>query len=92
MVGEQGQETVWMADDVDNSGGPNEGPSKKKRREEEDMHYVGGIRNPAKAVSRLTKLAEAGKDIRRLWTRLLLQSIPKRLRQQQSTVNLMNER
>ena len=62
---------VWMADNVDASEGPSDGPSKKKRREGENEHYVGGMRNPAKAVSRLSKLAETGKDIRRLWTRFL---------------------
>lgn len=29
------------------------------------------MRNPAKAVSRLSKLADAGRDVRRLWTRFV---------------------
>ena len=62
---------VWMADNVDTSEGPTDGPSKKKRREGENAHYVGGMRNPAKAVSRLNKVAETGMDLRRLWTRFL---------------------
>jgi hypothetical protein len=53
---------VWMADNVEDSSGPTEGPSKKSRRERENENYVGGMRNPAKAV----KLAEAGKDMRRV--------------------------
>jgi len=62
---------VWMADNVEVSSGPTEGPSRKKRREGENAHFVGGMRNPAKAVSRLSKLAEAGRDVRRLWTRFV---------------------
>lgn len=73
MAGKQGEETastshgtvlkasrrVWMADNVEDSSGPTEGPSKKRRRERENENYVGGMRNPAQAV----KLAEAGKDM-----------------------------
>eukprot|EP00435_Cladocopium_sp_Y103_P019673 s3697_g4.t1 len=62
---------VWMAEDVDNENMPSEGPSKKKRREGENEHFIGGMRNPAKAVSRLSKLMEAGMDVRRLWTRFV---------------------
>ena len=35
---------VWMADNVEDSSGPTEGPSKKSRRERENENYVGGMR------------------------------------------------
>lgn len=54
---------AWSAEDVENELKPSEGPSKKARREGENQHIIGGMRNPAKAVSRLTKVLETGKDI-----------------------------
>ena len=54
---------AWSAEDVENELKPSEGPSKKARREGENQHFIGGMRNPAKAVSRLTKVLETGKDI-----------------------------
>ena len=71
MVDLSSSKRAWLADDVENDKGPTEGPSKKRRKEQENQHFVGGMRNPAKAVSRLTKLAEAGRDVRRLWTRFV---------------------
>ena len=56
---------------MDEDAKPTEGPSKKARRERENDHFVGGTRNPAKAVARLHVLCETGKDIRRLWTRFV---------------------
>ena len=41
--------------------------SKKARREDENDAYLGGMRNPLKAVKRLRVLAEAGQDVLRLW-------------------------
>ena len=37
-------EGFWMADNVEDSSGPTEGPSKKSRRERENENYVGGMR------------------------------------------------
>ena len=62
---------LWSAEDLENEQKPSDGPSRKKRREGENEHFVGGMRNPAKAVSRLFKVMETGKDIRRLWTRFV---------------------
>eukprot|EP00435_Cladocopium_sp_Y103_P055471 s826_g18.t1 len=62
---------AWLADNVDEDAGPSEGPSKKQRREGENEHFIGGMRNPAKAVARLHKVAETGRDVRRLWSRFL---------------------
>ena len=42
-------------------------PSKKQKREQENDFFLGGMRNPQKAVSRLSVLAEAGQDMTRLW-------------------------
>ena len=42
-------------------------PSKKQRREEENRSYLGGMRNPQLAVSRMKVLSEAGQDVYRLW-------------------------
>lgn len=61
----------WTAENVDEDVVPSDGPSKRKRKEGENMHFVGGMRNPAKAVSRLHKLGEAGHDVRRLWMRFV---------------------
>ena len=41
--------------------------SKREMREEENSYFVGGMRNPRIAVSRLGALAEAGQDVARLW-------------------------
>ena len=42
-------------------------PSKKQKREEENRSYLGGVRNPQLAVSRMKILSEAGQDVYRLW-------------------------
>eukprot|EP00435_Cladocopium_sp_Y103_P021609 s565_g5.t1 len=62
---------AWLADNVDEDTGPSEGPTKKSRREGENEHFIGGMRNPAKAVARLHKVAETGRDVRRLWSRFV---------------------
>ena len=41
--------------------------SQKVKRELENNLYLGGMRNPGAAVARMNILADAGKDIRRLW-------------------------
>ena len=41
--------------------------SQKVKRELENNLYLGGMRNPGAAVARLNILADAGKDIKRLW-------------------------
>ena len=43
------------------------GDSQKVKRELENNLYLGGMRNPGSAVARMNILADAGKDIRRLW-------------------------
>ena len=62
---------AWMAENVDENTGPTEGLSKRRRKEGENAHFIGGMRNPAKAVARLHKVCEAGRDVRRLWTRFV---------------------
>ena len=42
-------------------------PAKKARREEENKHFLGGMRNPGKAVAKLTRLQEVGREIRDVW-------------------------
>ena len=42
-------------------------PSKKARKEEENAFFVGGMRNPAVAVRRMHVLAEAGREVAKLW-------------------------
>ena len=42
-------------------------PSKKTKREEENEFYLGGMRNPAIAVSRMYKLRETGSHMRKMW-------------------------
>ena len=41
--------------------------SKREVKEEENSYFVGGMRNPLKAVLRMGALAEAGQDVARLW-------------------------
>ena len=62
---------AWLAEEVEKDDMPTERPSKRRRREVENDHFVRGMRNPAKAVSRLHKVCQAGKDVRRLWTRFV---------------------
>ena len=61
------------AEDIENDAGPSEGPSKRRRKEGENDHFIGGMRNSAnfKAVARLHRVMEAGNAIRRLWTRFI---------------------
>ena len=41
--------------------------SKKRRREDENEFFIGGMRNPASALARMAILSEAGQDVARLW-------------------------
>ena len=43
------------------------GPSKKQRREEANEFAVGGMRNPAAAVSRLHQVRQTGEQIHQAW-------------------------
>ena len=45
--------------------------SQKVKRELENNLYLGGMRNPGSAVARMNILADAGKDIRRLWGKFI---------------------
>ena len=47
--------------------GPDAKMSKRSIRDEENDRALGGMRNPWAAVKRLSKVAEVGRDIARLW-------------------------
>ena len=48
--------------------------SQKVKRELENNLYLGGMRNPGAAVARMNILAEAGKDIRRVWNTFVVEN------------------
>ena len=61
---------AWGADNILETIRPQgDGPNKKLKREEDNEMCIGGMRNPGKAVARLTMLQNAGKDVARLWDR-----------------------
>ena len=63
---------AWSAVQRDEDVKPDMKISKKLLREEENERSLGGMRNPWKAVRRLSKVAEVGRDIARLWRRFAL--------------------
>ena len=69
-VAEGPSKRIWEISDpeLDTRPGRDGPPPKKMRREQENAHYVGGMRNPAISVSKLTRLKEVGMDIRRMWS------------------------
>lgn len=76
---------AWSAEDVENELKPLEGPSKKARREGENQHFIGDMRNPAKAAARLTKVLETGKGIRRVYVDEVCSGTPPKPSAQQKT-------
>ena len=59
----------FSAEDLEHKGAPKAtvGDSKKDLKRKEDEFYLGGMRNPRKAVERLWKLQDAGEEVRRVW-------------------------
>ena len=45
--------------------------SKKARREEENERFIGGMRNPGRAVEKLSRMRQVGMDVSRIWDRFL---------------------
>ena len=45
--------------------------SKKARREEENDRFIGGMRNPGRAVERLSRVPQVGMDVSRIWDRFI---------------------
>ena len=66
---EQPSKRAWSAENTETDSRPeSDHPSKKARREMENEAYVGGMRNPARAVMMFPRIANVGKDIMRLWS------------------------
>ena len=64
----RGCKRAWNADDVQRDQLLQSAtPSKRARRENENSIYLGGMRNPHKALQRMVVLQEAGNDSARLW-------------------------
>ena len=60
---------IWSADNILDTIRPQgDGPNKKQKREDNTM-CIGGMRNPGKAIQRMTSMQNAGKDVARLWER-----------------------
>ena len=57
------------AADLEHRGGPKAsvGDTKKEMKQKEDEVYLGGMRNPKKAVEKLWKMRDAGNEIRKAW-------------------------
>ena len=60
---------AWTQAQASEDMGPAKKISKKTAREMDNERAIGGMRNPHSALKRLTKVAEVGKDIARLWRR-----------------------
>ena len=60
---------AWTQAQAGEDMGPAKKISKKTAREMDNERAIGGMRNPHSALKRLTKVAEVGKDIARLWRR-----------------------
>ena len=61
------------ASDLEHKGPPKAsvGDSKKEYKAKEDEVYLGGMRNPRKAVERLWKMRDAGGKVRRAWEEMV---------------------
>ena len=59
---------VWEVKDpmVDHRPG-DQRPSKRRRREEQNDRCLGGMRNPGKALSKMSTMLETGREIRDVW-------------------------
>lgn len=72
MIALRGAKRAWNAGDLQKDQLPGDPSlSKKARREEKNSFYVGGMRNPHRALRRLTILQEAGNDLARLWANFI---------------------
>ena len=63
---------VWEQTQTNQDIRPMMGMSKKARREEENERYIGGMRNPGRAVERLSKMRQVGMDVSRIWDRFIM--------------------
>lgn len=45
--------------------------SKKARREEKNERFIGGMRNPGRALEKLSRLRQVGADVARIWDRFI---------------------
>ena len=62
---------VWEQTQVTQDMRPMMGMSKKARREENER-YIGGMRNPGRAVEKLSKMRQVGMDVSRICVRRLI--------------------
>ena len=62
---------VWEAAQASQDTRPQLGMSKKARREEENDRFIGGVRNPGRAVERLSRVQQVGMDVSRIWDRFI---------------------
>ena len=62
---------VWESTQTTQDTRPAVGMSKKARREEENERYIGGMRNPGRAVEKLSRVRQVGMDVSRIWDRFL---------------------
>ena len=62
---------VWESTQINQDLRPIMGMSKKARREEENERYIGGMRNPGRAVEKLSVLRRVGMDVGRIWDRFI---------------------
>ena len=69
---------VWEQTQVTQDIRPHLGESKKARREEENDRFIGGMRNPGRAVERLSRVQQVGMDVSRIWDRFIM-DFPKAL-------------
>ena len=61
---------IWSSDNLLEDTRPQgDGPNKKLKREADNEMCIGGMRNPGKAIARLTRMQTAGRDVSRLWER-----------------------
>ena len=56
---------VWESTQASQDTRPQLGMSKKARREEENDRFIGGMRNPGRAVERLSRVRQVGMDVSR---------------------------
>eukprot|EP00435_Cladocopium_sp_Y103_P065114 s1794_g27.t1 len=69
----RGSKRAWDAGDISRDVLPTPSKvSKKQAREEENARCLGGMRNPASALKRMTVMQEAGNDVARLWRNLVM--------------------
>ena len=62
---------VWEQTQVFQDTRPQVGVSNKAKREEENNRFIGGMRNPGRAVERLSRARQVGMDVSRIWDRFI---------------------